>query len=38
MNSSTFRRLGLPLLVAAAWSCKLGDAMVRPPENRCQVW
>ncbi|HEX6622539.1 MAG TPA: M13 family metallopeptidase [Pyrinomonadaceae bacterium] len=23
---------------AAAWSCKVGDAMVRPPENRCQVW
>ncbi len=22
----------------AAWSCKVGDAMVRPPENRCQVW
>jgi predicted metalloendopeptidase len=23
---------------AAAWSCKVGDAMVRPPDNRCQVW
>jgi predicted metalloendopeptidase len=23
---------------AAAWNCKLGDAMVRPPEIRCQVW
>jgi putative endopeptidase len=23
---------------AEAFSCKLGDAMVRPPEQRCQVW
>lgn len=23
---------------AAAFNCKLGDAMVRPPEQRCQVW
>lgn len=23
---------------AEAFNCKLGDAMVRPPEQRCQVW
>ncbi len=23
---------------AEAFNCKLGDAMVRPPEKRCQVW
>lgn len=23
---------------AEAFSCKLGDAMVRPPDQRCQVW
>ncbi len=22
----------------AAWFCKLGDAMYRPPEQRCQIW
>ena len=21
-----------------AFSCKLGDQMVRPPEQRCQIW
>jgi putative endopeptidase len=23
---------------AAAYQCKAGDAMVRPPEQRCQIW
>ncbi|MEJ7712765.1 MAG: M13-type metalloendopeptidase [Pyrinomonadaceae bacterium] len=23
---------------ASAWGCKLGDPMVRPTEQRCQVW
>jgi predicted metalloendopeptidase len=23
---------------AAAYQCKSGDAMVRPPEQRCQIW
>jgi len=23
---------------AAAYQCKAGDAMVRPPEKRCQIW
>ena len=23
---------------AAAYGCKAGDAMVRPPEQRCQIW
>ena len=23
---------------AAAFTCKAGDAMVRPPEQRCQIW
>lgn len=22
----------------SAWFCKLGDAMYRPPEQRCQIW
>jgi len=23
---------------AAAFQCKAGDSMVRPPEKRCQIW